>query len=70
MESLSFNSNCSQLQTGEVELQSEELVAVDASQFERVDSFESFQTGTSAETYETVRLDWFHLSFEFTCQIS
>lgn len=38
-------------------LQSEELMTVDASHFDRVDSVESFQTGTSTETYETVRLD-------------
>lgn len=56
MESLTVNSNCS-LHTGEVELKSEELATVDATRFERVDSVESFQTGTSTETYETVRLD-------------
>lgn len=56
MESLSVNSNCP-LWTGEVELQSQELATVDASRFERDDSVESFQTGTSTETYETVRLD-------------
>ena len=56
MESLSVSSNCS-LHTGKVELKSEELATVDASRFERFDSVESFQTGTSTETYETVRLD-------------
>lgn len=54
MESLSINSNCS-LHTAEVELKSEELATVDAGHFERVDSVESFQTGTSTESYETVR---------------
>ena len=56
MESLTVNSNCS-LHTGEVELKSEELATADATHLERVDSVESFQTGTSTETFETVRLD-------------
>lgn len=56
MESLSVNSNCS-LHTGEVELKSEEVASVNATHLERVDSVESFQTGTSTETYETVRLE-------------
>ena len=56
MESLRVNSNCS-LHTCEVELKSEELATADATHLERVDSVESFQTGTSTETYETVRLD-------------
>ena len=56
MASLSINSNCS-LHTREVELKSEELETMDTSCFERVDSVESFQTGTSTETYETVRGD-------------
>lgn len=56
MESLSVNSNCS-LHTGEVELKSEELATADATHLERVDSVESFQTGTSTATFETVRLD-------------
>ena len=69
MESLSVDSNCS-LHTGEVELKSQELATVDPAHLERVDSVESFQTGTSTETYETVSLNQFYLIFEFTCQIS
>ena len=55
MESLSVTSNCS-LHTGDLELKSDEKATVNASHFERFDSVESFQTGTSAETYETVRI--------------